>query len=325
MWHPQERRKRRENSPHLAVHGRGSDGSMDLLPAEISGRTVELGAQSGRDFGYSLGCVALSVVIPTLNEAAALPATLEHARAVMQARGTRFVVADCGSRDDTHEIARSFGADVIHGATSRASALNLGAAYALGRWGGGGGGGGLLFLHADCKVPDGFDRLVLEALAKPGVVGGAFDFNWASHPLSRGVNRELLRMVKVSNRIRFRWTGNFYGDQGIFVGAETFHRLGGFPGVGLMEDVRFCQKLKAAGRVAVVSPGIKTSPRRFLTRGVVRQFVADLMLLGQDACGLTPERAWDRYNRLNRTGDYRTHRRRLGAGAGEAGSARVGS
>lgn len=250
----------------------------------------------------------LSVVIPTLNEAAALPATLAHARSV--ATATRlpprksasnaptacgeieFVVADCGSSDGTACLARQAGARVIEGATCRATALNRGASIARGDV--------LLFLHADSKLPSAFDTLIHRALAHPGVVGGAFDFNWASHPKSRGVSRELLRMVRLINRIRFRWTGNFYGDQGLFVRRAVFDALGGFPEVKLMEDIQFARRLKRAGKTAILSPAIKTSPRRFLVRGVVRQFALDLRLLGLDACGLHCPAAWNAYNRLNR-------------------------
>lgn len=239
----------------------------------------------------------LSVIIPTLNEAAALPATLEYAHRARRHPRTEFIVSDCGSTDATRDIARRFGAHVVCGGTSRATALNLGANAARGS--------GLLFLHADSKLPRAYDVAILNALSKPSTVGGAFDFNWSSHDLSHGLNRQYLRAIRIINRIRFRWTGNFYGDQGIFVSAETFHRLGGFPEVPLMEDIKFSQKLKNAGKVAILSPAIRTSPRRFVSRGVLRQFACDLRLLTLDACGLTPDRLWQRYNDLNKSAAYR--------------------
>lgn len=244
--------------------------------------------------------VRLSVVIPTLNESAALPGTLERVRAASARSLCEVVVSDCGSTDATTELARAGGARVVSGGTSRATAMNLGARVAVGE--------ALLFLHADCKVPGRFDERVVRFLASGGC-GGGFDFNWATHPLCHGVNRQLLRAVRVANRIRFRWTGNFYGDQGLFVRADVFRALGGFPELPLMEDLEFSRRLRRfarnhGARVGVLTPAIKTSPRRFLTRGVVRQFVDDLMLLSKDALGLDVRRPVERYNGLNRSGRY---------------------
>lgn len=242
----------------------------------------------------------LSVILPTLNEATALPHTLAHAREQAFYPETEFIVSDCNSSDATTDLANSLGARVVTGSNSRARAMNHGAAIARGNV--------LLFLHADCKVPHHFDRAVLAAVSR-GCVGGGFDFNWASHPLSHGLNRELLRIIRITNRIRFRWTGNFYGDQGIFVTTHTFERLGGFPDLRLMEDLRFSQKLKNAGRIAVVQPALKTSPRRFVTNGVIRQFTQDLRLLALDAAGFLPESTWNQYNQLNQSASYRTTHR----------------
>lgn len=235
----------------------------------------------------------ISVIIPTLNEAEHLPATVRLLRQRQAGPEVEVVVADCHSSDGTAECAAELGCTVVRQASCRAVAMNGGAAVARGDI--------LLFLHADSQPPPGFDAAMVRAVAR-GCAGGAFDFNWSSRPKTRGVERELLRIVRLMNRIRFRWTGNFYGDQGIFVRRDVVARLRGFPEVSLMEDVRFCQRLKRVGRLAVLQPPMRTSPRRFLVRGVAHQFLADLRLLACESCGLNPRRAWSSYNRLNRQG-----------------------
>jgi len=235
--------------------------------------------------------VLLSVVIPTLNEAEALPRTLPHTLAAARGRAVELIVSDCGSTDGTAEVARAHGAAVVTGARSRATALNAGAAASTGD--------ALLFLHADSILPDGYAAKIAAALAKPGVVAGAFDFQFGSHPLHHGLNRYALRLVSTSNRVRFRWTRNFYGDQGLFLRRAVFDRVGGFPDVRLMEDVRLSRRLKAMGKTVVLQPAIKTSPRRFVTRGVLRQYAQDLALLGCESCGFCPESLWTRYNAWN--------------------------
>ena len=70
---------------------------------------------------------------------------------------------------------------------------------------------------------------------------------------------------------RVRLTGIVYGDQGLFLRREVFHRLGGFPELRLMEDVFLSLALRRLGRVAVAPSRIYTSPRRWKKEGVVRQ------------------------------------------------------
>jgi rSAM/selenodomain-associated transferase 2 len=233
----------------------------------------------------------LSIVIPTLNEAGNLPGTVAHTLRAAGGAPLELIVSDCRSRDGTREVAAGLGARVADGATCRGDALNAGAAVASGDV--------LLFLHADTVLPHGFAATIRRALANPDVVGGAFEFEWGPHPLNRGWNHALLKVVVFCNRFRYRRAGGFFGDQGIFVRRAVFHRLGGFPECRLMEDLRFSLALSRLGRTAILRPPALTSPRRFVTRGVLRQFVMDLTLLTCESWGVRPDALWTRYNDLN--------------------------
>lgn len=242
----------------------------------------------------------LSIVVPTLNETEALPQTLGHVHRAAAGAPIEVIVSDCCSRDGTADLARSLGVRVIEGGRSRADALNRGAAAVAG-------GGVLLFLHADTVLPHDFARKIARAMADPFVVGGAFEFEWGEHALNRGLNRLLLRGIVFCNRIRFRHSRGFFGDQAVFVRRDAFERLGGFPDVRLMEDLRFCRRLGLLGRTAILQPPVKTSPRRFVTRGVIRQFAQDLSLLCCDSWGVCPEDLWAHYNRWNAGERGRAH------------------
>lgn len=233
----------------------------------------------------------LSVIVPTLNESAHLPQTIAHVRQAARGAAVELIVSDCDSADDTRARACSGGAIVQSGGTCRADAMNRGAIRASGDV--------LLFLHADSIPPIDFVRLIERALRDPSVVGGAFEFRLGPHPLNRGLNRKLLGLVTFCNRVRYRYSRGFFGDQGIFVRRDVFHRLGGFPPVRLMEDLTFCRRMGRVGRTAIL-PAMETSPRRFVQRGVLRQFVQDLVLLSCDSWGIRPQRLWDHYNRHNR-------------------------
>ena len=233
----------------------------------------------------------LTVVIPTLNEATGLATVIDHTRAAASASILQLVVADCRSTDATREVAHRCGATLVAGCLHRGDAMNRGAAAATAPV--------LVFVHADSRLPHGFDVKIGRALAG-GAVGGAFDFKFGSHPLHHGVNRQTLRMVAFCNRIRYRCSRRFFGDQGLFVRRDIFEELGGFPPVPLFEDAYFSAKLARAGRTVILSPAVKTCPRRFVDRGVLRQFAADLWMIGCDQFGIRPRRAWERYNAVNR-------------------------
>ena len=213
----------------------------------------------------------ISVIIPTLNEAACLAETLAHARALGK---VEIVIADGGSSDGTLNIARS--ADLLLDAPrGRASQLNAGARASHGEV--------LLFLHADCWLEAGSLEALRRALDDPGCVAGCFQqaigaAGWKYRALERG------------NAIRARLLGWIYGDQGLFVRRETFERLGGFPLLPLMEDLYFAKQLKRAGRVALVDSLLHVSARRWQRQGVLRRTVRNWSLIALAHAGVSMER-----------------------------------
>ena len=107
----------------------------------------------------------VSVVIPALNEAAHLNATLA---AVTHDSPHEIIVVDGGSADGTRDVARQMDAAVFTAPRGRAAQMNFGAAVATGEY--------LLFLHADTLPPPGYPALLQAALQQPGVAAGAFRF-----------------------------------------------------------------------------------------------------------------------------------------------------
>ncbi len=107
----------------------------------------------------------LSIVMPVLNEAPGIEAALA-ALAPYRARGVEVIVVDGGSKDGTAELARPLADRVLTAARGRAAQMNAGAAAATGDV--------LLFLHADTRLPDHADRLVLDGLRAFGQGLGPF-------------------------------------------------------------------------------------------------------------------------------------------------------
>jgi len=232
----------------------------------------------------------LSVLIPTLNEAAYLEATIACVRArAADPSAIEIVVADCGSTDGTTEIAQAAGAILAscdstpEGPCNRAEALNLAAACATGDH--------FLFLHADSQVPEHFDALIAQALAGD-VMGGAFEFELEGNEFG-------LRMVELINRVRYRVWPLYYGDQGIFIHRLGFIASQGYPNSGIMEDADFCRRLLRLGRLQRLPQRMVTSARRFREGGTYRVLGHDVWLFFRDLVGLTNARYSKAYQANN--------------------------
>jgi rSAM/selenodomain-associated transferase 2 len=221
----------------------------------------------------------ISIIIPALNEAASLPATLAPLQA-LRVRGHEVVVVDGGSVDGTPEIAQPMADQVIASSRGRAAQQNAGAAAAIG--------GVLLFLHADTLLPPDADRLVLDGLRTTGRSWGRFDVRLSGAA-------PLLRVVERMISLRSRATGIATGDQAIFVRAEWFRRAGGFPPIPLMEDVALSTALRRLGPPLCLREQVTTSSRRWEERGIARTILLMWRLRLAYALGADPARLADRY------------------------------
>lgn len=221
----------------------------------------------------------LSIVIPALNEAAGIRATLQPLQP-LRARGHEVVVVDGGSADGTPALAASLADRVIASERGRARQQNAGAAAASRDV--------LLFLHADTRLPEEADGRVLDGLRAAGVGWGRFDVRLSgAHPM--------LRVVERMMNARSRLTGIATGDQAIFVRRDWFARAGGFPEIPLMEDVALSATLRKVGPPLCLRARVVTSSRRWEERGVWRTIALMWRLRMEFALGADPACLAERY------------------------------
>ena len=195
----------------------------------------------------------LSIVVPTLDEAERLCATLASL-APLRAAGHEVIVVDGGSRDDTLSVAKSLADRVLMAPRGRAAQMNTGASAATGSM--------LLFLHADCVLP-GQGAAAIEGAHRSGHRWGRFDVRLQGRSA-------WLPVVAVLMNLRSSLTGICTGDQGLFVERSTFVATGGYPPIPLMEDVAFSATLKAAaGPPKRVHVRIVASGRRWDEHGAL--------------------------------------------------------
>jgi rSAM/selenodomain-associated transferase 2 len=223
----------------------------------------------------------LSIIVPCLDEAAGIADALS-ALAPLRARGAEVIVVDGGSRDDTMERARPLADRVMATSRGRATQMNAGAARAQGEM--------LLFLHADTRLPEAADALIIDGLNRSRRGWGRFDVTIAGrHPL--------LRVVERLMNLRSRLTGIATGDQAIFVNRSLFTAAGGYPEIPLMEDVALCKRLKRFGPPLCLKHHLTTSGRRWERHGVVRTITLMWMLRLAYWLGADPGKLALRYER----------------------------
>lgn len=221
--------------------------------------------------------MTISVVIPTLDEAARIASTVESVTSCGRAGGgglprgpdedasgtvdvaeVEVIVVDGGSRDETPRLAREAGARVFESARGRARQLRMGGERSTGD--------AVLFLHADTLLASGWWEAVRAALADPACAGGAFRLRFAE----RG-GRE--RWLEFWAALRVAVLGLPYGDQGIFLRRDVLEEMGGVPEVPIMEDLDLVRAIKRAGRLTMLPLAATTSSRRYGDRGLLRTVV----------------------------------------------------
>jgi len=211
--------------------------------------------------------IKLSIIIPTLNEADYLTGTLSSIIVnKCYENKPEIIVVDSGSTDNTADIARPLADKLIlikPTSSGKWEALNKGAEISCGEV--------LLFLDADTVVPKDYDKEIENVFINKNIVGGAFEFTLDGRQFG-------LRVVELINRVRYRVRHSFYGDQGLFVRSDIFHKAGMFPARRLFETSAMCRKLRRYGQLELIKKPALTSPRRFIEGGIYRVLLSDIKL-----------------------------------------------
>ena len=220
----------------------------------------------------------ISVIVPTLNVGIGLHHTLSCLMEAVDAGLIReVIVSDAGSTDQTLEIAKDWGANIIDGPPSRGGQLRRGCAAAQGTW--------LLVLHADTVLSVGWAMAVGQHL-QCGQAG------WFSLRFDQGGAKGWVVALWANLRSRM---GLPYGDQGLLVSRDLYDVVGGYRDIPLMEDVAFARALK--GKLRRIDALAVTSAAKYQTQGWVRRGAKNLWTLLSYFVGVDPEKLADRYRR----------------------------
>jgi len=225
--------------------------------------------------------LSLSIIIPALDEAEHIVATLDSLQPLRR-RGVEIIVADGGSRDNTANLARERADQVLTVPAGRARQMNAGAAAARGEI--------LCFVHADSRLPEGADGLIVDGLSRSRRSWGRFDVSIAgTHPM--------LRVIAQLMNWRSRLTGIATGDQGLFLTRSLFEAAGRFPEIALMEDIALTRQLKRYSPPLCIAHRLTTSGRRWEKHGVWRTMLLMWRLRLAYFFGADPDRLARQYAR----------------------------
>lgn len=224
----------------------------------------------------------LSVVIPTLNEAARIGELVAYLRTIPDV--DEIIVTDGGSTDGTVEIARAAGALVAQSVRNRGTQLNTGVLQA--------GGEILWFLHADARPHPDSARHIKETMAQPQIVGGNFRLCFDEASIA---SRLFEGIAGAQRRL-----GIYYGDSSLFVRRDVFKLMNGYQEWPLFEDYDFARRLekharRCGGRTEYSGLPLIVSARRFRDRPM-RTVLLWASLQTLFSLGVPPHRLARRYH-----------------------------
>jgi rSAM/selenodomain-associated transferase 2 len=227
----------------------------------------------------------ISIIIPVLNEVGTIKKALAS---TYPSNNVEAIVVDGGSVDGTVELVESFDVKVLSAPAGRACQMNVGALAATGEI--------LLFLHADTRLPADFDRMVRAAL-KPPKQGGRKAPVAGAFALQIDAPLRSLRLIEWGVGWRSRFLQMPYGDQAIFLKAKTFHQIGGFKELPIMEDFELMRRLKSMGPIALIPIPVVTSPRRWLNKGIIQTTLVNQIIIFAYLLRVSPQQLvrWYRY------------------------------
>jgi rSAM/selenodomain-associated transferase 2 len=237
----------------------------------------------------------VSIVIPTLNEAANLERTLRQLT-LLNPPAKEVIVVDGGSEDQTVGIAKqgfeSFNQTLCVKVLSserrgRSIQMNYGASVATGDI--------LCFLHADTCVPDDLIAVIKQTLTKPTVAcGGFISLMTGSQTTRWGISlhnylKTYYAPLLFKPHLFFRGLRLLFGDQVMFCRRIDFWDCGGFDeALPIMEDGDLCLKLVKKGQICQVNRIVQSSDRRVAKWGswkatAIYLYIGILWGIGVDA------------------------------------------
>ena len=225
--------------------------------------------------------IALSIIIPCRNDAAALAETLPIITSGLLP-SDEVIIADAFADDAAAALAHEHGARVVRcDMPGRGAQMRAGAETARGNV--------IVFSHADTRLTAAHVAAIRAHLTlNPDVPAGAFFKDTPAHYPAWAWADPFVR----------RWMGKrgvVYGDQSVFMRREFYEAIGGMMPLPIMEDVALSRHLRRAPGFRLIDPPLRTSMRRFARRGRFFTRLQNAVYVLLFRCGVPAERLYRWY------------------------------
>jgi hypothetical protein len=210
----------------------------------------------------------IAVIIPTLNAATTLPATL-NALKPGQHLIAEIIISDAHSTDGTQSLAPQ---TLITSPPSRGGQIRAGIAATTAET--------LLILHADSQLPPTWPAIIQTALQYPNLAH-YFPLRFASDKIAA-------RILEKITALRCALLKLPYGDQALLISRKLLEESGGYPDLPLMEDVALARNLKP--HLRPLPAHILWSAAKYQRDGWLRRPLKNAACLTLYFAGLPPEK-----------------------------------
>lgn len=212
---------------------------------------------------------SVTILVPTYNEEAALPETIESLTR-LEPQPDEILLVDGGSTDATLRIAQEAGLRcLVSSKKGRGAQINLGVEQAKGDV--------VCVLHADSHLPTDAVTVIASTMAHPAIALASFTpkfvgpkrVRWGStiHNFLKTWYAPLL----IRPDLFFRGVRMLFGDHAMFFRAEDFIALGGCDErLAVLEEARLCTRFASLGKTKMVRRWVETSDRRITELGSFR-------------------------------------------------------
>jgi len=226
--------------------------------------------------------MTISVIIPTLNEAALIGGQIASIRDKALGHQVEIIVVDAESEDGTAHLAKKAGAKVISIQRScRAIQMNTGAEIAKGEV--------YFFVHADLTLPDGFAEDI-----KTGVNAGK---SYGCYQVRFDTDNKGLRFnSRLSKRQGIIFRG---GDQTLYMCKEFFQKIGGFDeSIVIMEDYEILLRARKYQKINIMPKQVMISSRKVQENNYLRANLTNVLVFVMFFLGFSQETLVKIYRRF---------------------------
>lgn len=221
---------------------------------------------------------SVAIVIPALDEEAALPALIENL-ARLDPPPHEVILVDGGSSDNTLALARAAGWEALPSPRpGRGPQVNHGVAQASSDL--------ICVLHADTHLPSDALEVIRETLNDSRTALASFTPRFVGPSGTRWITTAHNWLKTWYAPLLFRpqlfWRGVrlLFGDHAMFFRRNQFLELGGCDErLAIMEDADLCIKFAALGRIRLVPHFVETSDRRIAKTGRFKAYWTYLKVL----------------------------------------------